>query len=150
MTHGVLQGTVLGPLFFIIFINNLFDLVVIVIIICFADDTVILLSAKSTDELYSKANMILLELNLSKTKYMHFRINNTNHTIHEEKIHINSSSCNYSNCIVYCSLLEEIDNIKYLGLFYDNNLKWYIHIHFLTRTIRQLFYILRILDIYVG
>lgn len=54
------------------------------------------MSDKSSDELYSKANMIvnhvklwfnnnLLELNLSKTKYIHFKINNTNHIIQQKK-----------------------------------------------------------------
>jgi len=37
----------LGTLFFIIFINDLFDLMLIAKIICFADDTVILIPDKS-------------------------------------------------------------------------------------------------------
>lgn len=95
----------------IILINNLFDLALNAKIICFADDTVI--SDKSSYELYYKANMIvnhvkswfdinLLELNLNKTKYMHFRINNTNHNILEKKIYIHTSSRNYFNFTVDC------------------------------------------------
>lgn len=111
----------------IMFINNLFDLALNAKTICFAN-TVILLSDKSSDELYSKANMIvnhvkswfdinLLELNLNKTKCMHFRINDTNHNIHEKKMYIHISSCNYFNFTVDCYLFEEVDTLNILGYF---------------------------------
>lgn len=59
----------------------------------------------------------LLELNLNKTKYVHFRINDTNHNIHEKKMYIHISSCNYSNFTVDCYLLEEVDTLNTLGYF---------------------------------
>jgi len=65
-------------------------------IICFADETVILIFDKLHEELYFRAKMIvnhviswfyvnLLELILNGTKYTHFKINNTNHNKHKEK-----------------------------------------------------------------
>lgn len=67
---------------------------------------------------------------------MHFRLNNTNQIKHEKKIYVHSSSCTHSNYKVNFYLLTEVDNIKYLGLNYDNNLKWYTHIHLLRKNFR--------------
>ena len=79
--YGVPQGSVLGPLLFLIYINDIIN--------CspgdgefilFADDTNIFVSAKSLDEAYSKANKLLESL----TQYMIFN-----------KLHINMTKCSY-------------------------------------------------------
>jgi len=48
----------LGLLFFIIYINGLLNLKVDAKIICFADDTVILLHDKNYEYLYNKENQV--------------------------------------------------------------------------------------------
>lgn len=85
--HGVPQGTILGPIFFILYINGLLDIFTEAEIMCFADDTIILIHDKNIEELYIKSNIIfntinswfnnnLLELNLNKTKYIVFGVTN--------------------------------------------------------------------------
>ena len=87
ITTGVPQGSVLGPLFFVIYVNNIINCTGnSVKIIMFADDTNIFIPSHSLDDLYEKANEILLKLrryidanylhiNLKKSKYMCFRSN---------------------------------------------------------------------------
>lgn len=68
----------MGPVFFILYINGLLNINTEVEIMCFADDTIILIH----DKLYIKANVVfkntksawfdnnLFELNINKTKHI--------------------------------------------------------------------------------
>jgi hypothetical protein len=56
--HGVPQGIVLGPLFFILYINGLLNIKTEAEIMCFAYNTVILVHDKNNEQLYNKSNVI--------------------------------------------------------------------------------------------
>jgi hypothetical protein len=83
VTVGVPQGSILGPLLFLIFINDLPQCLNNCKSILYADDTLLYYSAKSTTELEAKINADLqslsqwlnnnlLTLNYEKTKFMIF------------------------------------------------------------------------------
>ncbi|GBP47019.1 hypothetical protein EVAR_32538_1 [Eumeta japonica] len=86
LTHGALQGSVLGPTLFLVHINKLCQLKLNRgSIFSFADDTVLVFISKQWEETYLYAQVSfnrvrywlaknMLTLNFTKTKYMVFAI----------------------------------------------------------------------------
>jgi hypothetical protein len=88
LEYGVSQGSVLGPILLLLYINEVCDLKIDEKIITYADDTCLLLSDNSWEEVNHKSikklnlinsclKKIDLFLNYDKTMYMKFSINKT-------------------------------------------------------------------------
>ena len=124
MGYGVPQGSILGPLLFIIYINDMPEISKIAKFILYADDANIIITGKNIDEINEQmtalANTLLtwvdsngLALNLKKTSYMIFsrqRIDST-----------------YRLGIAN-TLIERKTESKFLGVIVDDKLNWSHHI----------------------
>jgi hypothetical protein len=120
--HSVPEGSILGPLFFLISINDLLDIIAIPLKpILFADDTSITITNPSPSKFKEDINNIIdyinnwfrcnsLSLNFDKTYFVHFRPKNS----YEIDIKI---SC-------HNKLIEETKNTKFLGLDMDSSMSW--------------------------
>ena len=123
---GVPQGSILGPLLFLVYINDIKSTIDISRAILFADDTNLILTDKCVDSLISKAsreidaifnwfNANKLSLNTEKTKYILFRSPQTR---------LPSTD----NVTIDGKPIEQVKSIKFLGVHIDECLKWEEHI----------------------
>jgi len=149
--RGVPQGTVLGPILFLIFINDLEKSVKDGKVITYADDTVLYFEDDTWDRAKDKAsqgitcvqkwlNENLLVLNVGKSQFMAFTpTGKTLPNFNEITVH-NPACTNSNNC--HCSLkIKKADKVKYLGVIVDNHLKWNAHVEHINKIIRKLIFI---------
>ena len=126
ITTSVPQGSVLGPLLFLLYINDIQYCSELVSIILFADDTNILYSDSCLEKLNEILQMEMnkiatwlnvnrLSLNTAKTKLILFRSRNKK-SKHELKISINNES------------IKRVEKITFLGIVIDEFLTWRDHI----------------------
>lgn len=143
---GVPQGSVLGPLFFVIYMNSLFSGSFKGKLIAFADDTVLLYSNKTWEENYVQLthdlNLLItwfsmndMLINASKTKYINFSYSKHIQFPLELKYHIN---CNLSNNTCNCQIIEQTKSIKYLGIIVDENLNFKLHIEQINKKLKYI------------
>ena len=140
VTCGVPQGSVLGPLLFIIYTNDLAKCINHSNAILFADDTTVYVISADKIRLYSYMNEDLHTLNdWFKANKLSLNINKTVCMFFSNNIKSNKDTCKVK---IGDSEIKEVDHFKFLGLIIDSNLKWQNHIEHCKAKISSSLYIM--------
>ena len=139
INFGVPQGSVLGPLLFLIYINDIGNIPGLKRLPkLFADDTNIFVSKQSIPDLSNECQIILekinqwvlanrLTLNLDKTCYMVFTPFTSNSNTPQIDL----------NLVLNGNRLTRVSSTKYLGVIMDDKLNWILHIQDLCTHLRK-------------
>ena len=138
LTCGVPQGSILGPILFLVYINDINNATTEKIL-SFADDTTMYLFDNNIASLFNRGNNELcklftwfcankLSLNTQKTKYILFNPSNKQLT-HRFRLDLNG------NEITQIGKGYTENTLKFLGVFIDEQLNWKPHISHINRKI---------------
>lgn len=136
--YGVPQGSVLGPLLFVLYINDISKVLTNSFVSLFADDTLISVSGHDLKEIVQTLNVELdilydwlcvnkLKLNSTKTKCM----------LIGSKHNCQKYSENDINVCIKNNKIEVVSEIKYLGVILDQQLTFSRNVDYLCKKIGE-------------
>jgi hypothetical protein len=147
--HGVPQGSILGPLLFLLYINDLPKTINDKTIpILFADDTSLLVTSPNLNDFQANINTAfhcinewfkvnLLSINFSKTHYIQFTANTNNP--------ITNIKTAYDN-----KQITTISDIKCIGIYINDTINWKCHIERISSKLSAVCYIIRSIKPYMS
>jgi hypothetical protein len=126
VTYGVPQGSILGPLLFLVYINSIQDIGLKGDLILYADDTSLFYYSKSIHDIIINVQTDLdLLSNWFNSNLLTINIDKTNYVIFSAK---NKKIPDFTQPSINGQVINRKEHEKYLGLIFDAHLTWKLHI----------------------
>jgi Reverse transcriptase (RNA-dependent DNA polymerase) len=139
---GVPQGSILGPLLFILYINDIVNCSKTLFFTLFADDTNLLFSGKDLRVLFQNLNIELEKLSCwFRANKLSLNVKKSNFIIFGRK-KLSVAVCNL-DLVLDGSKLEQVTSTKFLGVYIDDKLNWNLQVSKLSKKISKSLGIIR-------
>lgn len=153
VNDGTAQGSVIGPLHFLTYVNNVTNVIKKSELYLFADDTCLLSAHEDVNialeslqidfcNLMNWSHDAGLVFNANKTKLMYVSSSQNRKSSEELRLIAHEHQClhtikeNSTSC--RCPYIALVDSHKYLGLTIDSRMKWTEHIDFVSNKLKAI------------
>ena len=139
VNSGVPQGSIFGPLLFLLYINDIVEDIDSSIRL-FADDTSLYIIVDNPVEAANQLNSDLLKIHLSATKWLvKFNPAKSESVIFSRK----QNKPYHSPVVLNQEQVTEVTSHKHLGLVFSNDCSWHEHLQYLKAKARSRINIMR-------
>ena len=133
ITCGVPQGSILGPLLFILYVNDIGNISSFLKFVLFADDTNIFASDSDIEILSNRINSELSKLNTwFKANKLSLNVKKTNFMLFTNRLRKSNINISINN-----TAINMVQSTKFLGVIIDSKLNWKEHIDVIKKKLSK-------------